>query len=113
MIITYIIVGLVAFIVGALIAIVLGNGKRQKLVQETATLQAKSKEPTNSWKPPRQRMSSDSKNSRPTPTTTLRKPANHGKPTPRAVSTPCSNSWISKRPTTSRRKKNRRNASTR
>ena len=41
MIITYIIVGIAAFLVGTLIAVVLGNGKRQKLVQETATLQGK------------------------------------------------------------------------
>lgn len=41
MIITFIIVGIVAFLIGALIAIVFGNGKRQKLVQETAALQGK------------------------------------------------------------------------
>lgn len=39
--ITSIIVGVVAFLVGALIAVVLGNGKRQKLVQEAAALQGK------------------------------------------------------------------------
>lgn len=39
--ITSIIVGIVAFFVGALIAVVLSNGKRQKLVQETAALQGK------------------------------------------------------------------------
>ena len=41
MVITYIIVGIVALLVGALIAVVLGNGKRQKLVQEAAALQGK------------------------------------------------------------------------
>ena len=41
MIITCIVVGIVAFLVGVLIAVVLGNSKRQKLVQETATLQGK------------------------------------------------------------------------
>lgn len=39
--ITSIIVGVVAFLVGALIAVVFGNGKRQKLVQESAALQGK------------------------------------------------------------------------